>query len=292
MMTYDIIKYTGSNYCYHYRALPFEVSEIQIADFCRRQKDRFLPVARAFDERANGLWVLRHYLAIKFTVSASMLSGSAIYAYERNLLMGVPYFNYYTLLNCCRAFLLTSPDVEWKGEKTMKMPHETILNLTGDLLRHLDPGRAGEWGERLKHARAVRETYSYRFPATGVDLVGDEAVDPEAIARLARLIAELAMLNSECFDAVLHKRVPNDIAVGPVDDHCWASAYDIAGAPAIDPDDASRFGKFRRGWGRVSTLEVMTSDGMMNDFYGGWTASDPVAGAFDPDDWNFHLLNL
>jgi hypothetical protein len=236
--------------------------------------------------------MLRHYLALKFAISASILSGSAIHALGQNLLMGVPYFNYYTLLNCSRAFLMTSPDVEWRGVDTMKLPHEKILNLTADLMKRLDRSPARRWGERLILARAHRETYSYRFPATGLGLVGHEALDPHAVADFARLIAELAMLNSECFQGVLRKHVPEDIRVGSVEDHDWASAYDIAGETFVDEDDRYRFRKFLYHWNRVSTLEVMASDGLIEDFYGGWCAAEPQEGQFDPDDWIDHLLWL
>jgi hypothetical protein len=287
-----IITYTGSEFCYAYRALPDQASQAQIEAYCSAVKDRFRPIARAFDTSANGIWVLRHYLALKFTISASILSGSAIHALQQNLLMGVPYFNYYTLLNCCRAYLMTSPDVIWRGVDTMKLSHEKILNLTANLMKRLDRDPARRWGERLNLARAHRETYSYRFPATGPTLVGYDALDPHKAADLARLIAELAMLNSECFQGVLRKHVPEGIRVGALADHDWASAYDIAGETFVDRDDRYRFQKFLYGWSRVSTLDVMASDGLIEDFYGGWCAEDPQDGQFDPDDWTDHLLWL
>src|SRR5690348_5836220 len=110
-MISGIDELTGSDFCYSYRALTAEATRPQIERYCTAVKNRFRPIVDAFDDQANGIWVLRHYLALKFAISASILSGSAIHALRQNLVMGVPYFNYYTLLNCGRAFLMTSPDL-------------------------------------------------------------------------------------------------------------------------------------------------------------------------------------
>jgi hypothetical protein len=174
----------------------------------------------------------------------------------------------------------------------MKLSHEKILNLTADLMKRLDTKLASRCGEQLFLARAHRETYSYRFPATGPKLIGVEALDPHQAARMARLIAELAMLNSECLQGELRKHVPEEMQVGHVPDHFWATTYEIGTETVIDADDQQRFAKFLYGWRRVSTLEVMASDGLIEDFYGGWCAADPETGQFDPDDWVDHLLWL
>jgi hypothetical protein len=80
--------------------------------------------------------------------------------------------------------------------------------------------------------------------------------------------------------------------VGHVPDHFWATTYEIGTETVIDADDQQRIAKFLYGWRRVSTLEVMASDGLIEDFYGGWCAADPETGQFDPDDWVDHLLWL
>ena len=109
----DIVAATGSVYCYHYTELLRQASVSQIGHYCSTTRRLFAPIAKGFDEDANSRWMLRHYLAIKFATAANMLAGSATYAYDHNLLLSVPYFNYYTVLNACRAYLLTSPHVIW-----------------------------------------------------------------------------------------------------------------------------------------------------------------------------------
>ncbi len=285
---------TGSAYCYAYRELPRQATSAQVTKYCASTRRLFAPIAKGFTAQDNSRWVLRHYLAVKFATAASLLAGSADFAFDRNLLMGVPYFNYYAVLNTCRAYLLTSPHVQWGGRKTVEMTHESILNRTAEYMRPLDPARRVAWRKHLETLRAHRELFSYRFPLSGPDLVGREALAPDAAADLARLIAELASINSECFQAALEKHASNDLPVLPLPDHAWASAYQIAGTPADDPRDRYRFGKFVQSWRTVSTLEVMCSDGLMDDLYGSWTDSsreDDESG-FDPDRYSRLILAL
>lgn len=292
--TDDIMRATGSEYCYSYKALPIEATTEQITRYCTVTRRLFAPIAKNINSEENSLWILRHYLAIKLVTSASLLAGSAIYSYERNLLMAVPYFNYYAVLNACRAYLLTSPHIKWDGHKTVEMTHENILNRTADYMRALDPARRAVWREQLGQLRAHRELFSYRFPLSGPDFVGRLSLDPEPVTDLARLIAELASLNTECFQAALKKYASDDIPVPLVPDHAWASLYSLADADVNDKLDRYRFGKYVRGWRTVSTLEVMATDGLMDDLFGAWTHSgdenDPDG--FNPDNYSRLLLAL
>jgi hypothetical protein len=128
----EIRQASRSSYCLGYRELLIEANLVQITRYCEDARRLFIPIVKTFTPEDNSRWLLRHYLAIKFVTAASLLAGSAAYAYERNLLMAVPYFNYYAVLNACRAYLLTSPRIVFEGTKTMKMNHDPILHLTAD----------------------------------------------------------------------------------------------------------------------------------------------------------------
>ncbi|MCA8355047.1 hypothetical protein [Burkholderia cepacia] len=288
----DIRSATGSTYCYTYDELPRQADLAMIQSYCINRRSLFAPIAKSFDVDANSHWILRHYLAIKFATAANMLAGSAAYAYEHNLMLGVPYFNYYSVLNACRAFLLTSPQVVWQGEKTVKMTHQNILNRTADYMRSLDPERMPEWRTQLEELREHRELFSYRFPLSGPELAGNRALDVEAATSLGRLIAELASLNSECLDAALRKYSSMELSVRSIDDHDWATVYALAGVPKRDPSDQLRLRKFVQGWRTVAPLEVMTTDGLLDDVYGTWCDPEDRPGMFDPDDTSKLILNL
>ena len=292
MQNEAIRKATGSAYCYDYRELPVQADIAAVSRYCEDRRKRFAPIAKAFDDRANSYWVLRHYLAIKFATAANMLAGSAAYAQAHNLMLAVPYFNYYAALNACRAFLLTSPQVDWDGKNTVEMTHQNIINRTADYMRELDPARRVGWQEQLKALRDHRELFSYRFPLSGPGVIGNAALDVDAAIALARLIAELASLNSECLDGALRKHASMELRVTPLAEHKWAMAYEIAGISTPDPDDRHRFDKFVCGCNTVAPLEVMTSDGLVDDIYGNWTDADDRPGMFDPDDTHSIILAL
>lgn len=288
----DIYAATGSDYCIGYRALRSEATLEQMQAYCTRAKALFVPIAKAFTPDDNSRWLLRHYLAVKFASASALMAGSAQYAYDHNLMMAVPYFNYYTVLNACRAYLMTAPQLSWEGQKTVEMTHEKILNCAADYMRNLDPGRRLSWRVQMAAYRDQRTLFSYRFPLSGPDFIGRDALDPTAAIALAQLVAELGALNSECFDGVLKKHVDENIAVTELSDHHWARLYALAGEEEIDHADRHRFGKLRQQWRRVSPLHVLVSDGMMDDLFGSWTNPDRVDGdgGFDPDECSSLIL--
>ncbi len=290
----DILHASRSRYCIGYRELLIEADVSHVSRYCDTTRRLFTPIAKAFTPEDNSRWLLRHYLAIKFATAAALFAGSAAFAYERNLLMGVPYFSYYALLSACRAYLLTCPQVVWSGAKTVEMNHENILNRTADYMRALDPSRRIGWRSQMAVLRDRRELFSYRFPMSGPLFVGRRAFNPEPSTGLARLIAELAALNTECFDAVLSKHAGDDMPVVDLPDHDWAIAYELAGDHEVDTADKQRFGKLRRGWRTVSPLHVMTSDGMIDDLYGSWTDPDGEEDSkgFNPDAYSGLILQL
>ncbi|WP_206118394.1 hypothetical protein, partial [Rhizobium laguerreae] len=132
-----IVSLTGSDFNYHYKELPTRCSDSEIQNYISRTRDLFDPIARAFEDAHNTEWFIRSYLALKYVLGSTVLANSAEYAEERNLQVTLPYLRYYMLLNCSRAFLLTLPCLGWRGEKTIEMTHNNILNLTGDKLKRL-----------------------------------------------------------------------------------------------------------------------------------------------------------
>lgn len=288
----DIYTATGSDYCIGYRALPSEATLEQVQSYCKRTRDLFVPIAKAFTPEDNSRWLLRHYLAVKFASASALMAGSAIYAYEHNLMMAVPYFNYYTVLNACRAYLMTAPQLAWDGKNTVEMTHEKILNCAADFMRNLDPNRRQSWRVQMGEYRDQRTLFSYRFPLSGPEFIGREALDPTAAIALAQLVAELGALNSECFDGVLKKHVDENMPVAELEDHDWAGVYQLAGEDEADYADLYRFGKLRRSWKRVSPLHILVSDGMMDDLFGSWTNPDQEEddGGFNPDECSNLIL--
>ncbi len=120
MTNEDILHASRSRYCIGYHELLIEADVSQVSRYCDTTRRLFTPIAKAITPEDNSRWLLRHYLAIKVATAAALFAGSAAFAYERNLLMGVPYFSYYALLSASRAYLLTSP------QRSSIMPSEVM----------------------------------------------------------------------------------------------------------------------------------------------------------------------
>lgn len=283
---------TRSEFCYTYRELPCHITIDKLNQYCESNRRSLRQCSSDFTVLDNSRWVLRNYLAIKFVTASALLLGSAKYAYSNNLFLGLPYFNYYAVLNACRAFLLTSPKIAWNEGKSVRMSHQSIINRTVDLMRNFD--HQGSLKDQLNKLRDYRELFSYRFPLSGPELVGRESLSPQNVIHLARLIAEVASLNSECLQGFLRFSASPDLAVSPPDDDMLVSGYLIAGVRAEDYEDRYRFSKFVSGWHTVSTLELMASDGLMEELYGSWTDPNREDGCskFNPDDYDKLVLWL
>jgi hypothetical protein len=285
---------TGSRYAYDYIELPAQVTADQVAAYCHETRRRFAPIAKSLTDSDNSRWLLRHYLALKFVISASTLIGSSEYSWQRNVLMSVPYLNYYALLNVCRAFLLTAPDGVPMGRESENLTHERILNTTANLMRRLDPDAERRWGDELRRARDHRNLFSYQFPASGLAILKDTGQTPHQVGNLARLIAELAMLNSECLQSALARHAPQIVSTPRLRELDWVTVYDIAGQTTKDSVDREWLSK-HLARGHVTTLAAMVWDGLIEDFYGAWVPAyeegdnpDP----FNPDLYMYHLLRV
>ncbi|MDR7114458.1 hypothetical protein [Caulobacter sp. BE254] len=143
-MRYD--QYTGSGFAYDYVQLPLVVTDEQVAAYCADSRKRFATIAKCFTDADNSRWMLRHYLALKYVINASIMVGASEYSAKHNLGMSVPYLNYYTLLNVCRAFLWTAADGLPVGNEAETLKHDRILNTTANLMRRLDVAAEARWG--------------------------------------------------------------------------------------------------------------------------------------------------
>jgi hypothetical protein len=288
----DINIYSGSEYAYEFQALPYIANEEHISEYCAKTRSLISKITKEFSDEINTQWVVRNYLAVKYICAASITLGAAIYGERKNTLITRPYCSYYAILYCCRAFLFTVPDFEWKGIESVKKTHSSILNLTENYLRRLNSDAASKWGGLLKTAQAQRELYSYRFPATGLALMQDNTISLEDVTEICRLLTDLAKLNSDCLESSLRKNAPGDFKIIYGDDLAIAMTYEVDGVEKEDDDDYYRIGYQVRKFSTVSNLAFMATDGLRDDYFGNWTADDDCDGdAFNPDDYMYYLLN-
>lgn len=267
----DITSLTESSLAYNYRELPERCSNSEIAGYIQRTRDLFDPIARGFDDDRNTAWFIRSYLSLKFVLGATVLANSAEYAESQNLQVTLPYLCYYTILNCCRSFLLTLPCLDWRGEKTIEMTHNNILTITSDKLKRLGQRHEDAVKPRLWAAKNQRDLFSYRFPASGLAIFGDSLVSVGEATGIARLLVELAQINLACLEArVVRHKPKSSFGLLELDDMWHTMKYDTKIEALIDDEDYSRVAYFVRKYKRPTALAALATDGLVEDFFGAW----------------------
>jgi hypothetical protein len=270
-----ITSLTGSELAYDYRELPNRCTDSEIAGYIQRTRELFDPIARGFDDDRNTTWFIRSYLSLKFVLGATVLANSAEYAESRNLQVTLPYLSYYTILNCCRSFILTLPCIDWRGEKTIEMTHNNILNLTSDKLKRLGARHEDTLKPRLWAAKEQRDLFSYRFPASGLAIFGDNIVSVDEATGIARLLTELAQINLACLEARIARHKPkSSFGLLELDDMWRTMQYEMKTETLIDDEDYSRVGYFVRKYKGPASLVALATDGLVEDFFGAWQPTD------------------
>lgn len=287
----DINSHSGSEYTYEFKVLPNLATESDVASYCQTTRAKFATIAKSFDDNTNTEWLVRNYLAVKFIHAASITLGTAIYGERKNVLSTLPYCIYYALFYCCRAFLFTIPDFEWKGIGSIEKTHSSILNLTATHLRRLNSQTAAERGAVLKRAQSQRELYSYRFPTTGLAFIEDFAIRLGEAEELCQLLSDLAKLNSDCLESALRKHSPGKFRVAQGDAIRIAMTYELDGVETEDTNDYYRIGYHIRKFSTVSNLAFMATEGLRDDYATSWSADERHdQDAFNPDDYMYLLL--
>lgn len=285
----SIAKRAGSIFDYQYVELVKQRAEA-VASYIATTRRLFAPIARSFDDEANTEWFVRSYLALKFTLAATLHANSGRYAQARNLQVVQPYLTYYSVLSCCRAFIFTLPCEPWRGADSVEASHGAIINIAADKLRRLDPGEATRCRHLLNAARDQRNVISYRFPTSGLGLFGDELVTMDRAIEVARLFAELAQLNLACLEGAIRAHSDKPFALLDVDEIWRTMVYETSTARFIDDDDHLRVGYFLRRYRQPVALIALATDGLVQEFFGAWHKD--IDGGFDPDEGYSLLLDL
>ncbi|MDO6755969.1 hypothetical protein Q4598_06990 [Phaeobacter inhibens] len=285
----DVVSLTGLDTICRYQELT-KIADKSLQNYAAKTRELFGPVAKSFDDDKNAEWLIRSYLALKFVLASTVLGTSAKHADNENLKITLPYLNYYTMLNCARAFIFTLPCIEWRDEKSIEMTHQNIINTAGDKLRRVDGGIALAIKSRLLNGQKQRELFSYRFPATGLSVFKDDLIMVEEAIETARFLAELAQFNLSCLEAAVRKHTELSFKVGGQDNLWDLMRYNTKTQELIDDDDYHRVGYFVRKYRYPSELVSLGTHGLLEDFFGAWVSEDETSQGYNPDeDWNLLL---
>lgn len=264
-----IAKYSHSSYEETEIVELYKLNENNIKKYCEWVHNNYQPIVKEWDANINTYWTSKYYIAVKFIFMSKLLFKSYEYAKEKNLKVVIPYLIYYSFLTASRSLIMTSPI--YKNDINKKeMTHNCIIATTADIIAKLDKESSKNYIKIIETAKSYRELYSYRFPASGLNLFLDKSSD---IISQIKLIKELAILNSQILDVQLSKIKNIDIfKINEIDKVCKFSIKNDS--DIFDEQDYYNMRYISKKIKRPYPLTRMFSEGMEEDFASSWHSDD------------------
>jgi len=278
---------------YKYRVLSEAIAEEDTEKLKQRLQARYRKITDIWDKELNSEWILRHYLAVKMIMSASLMLSSMEYSKEKNVRIVEPYLRYYSLLTICRALLFTTPEVAWNKGEIMMMNHSKIISIACSTLGSINKDLGGKFKNYITKARDIRELFSYEFPATGIE--DDVCSEGDDVVKMCTMIAEIAQFQSEQLEFCV-SRISNESVFG-INWDFFKQGYVYKGKTVMlkDSDDWYRLDYSRRKQLYPINLYFTLSEGMVEDFFEAWCYYDEDGNedeendVFDPDN-NWRII--
>ena len=161
------------------------------------------------------------------------------------------------------------------------MTHNNILTVTSDKMRRLGQRHADALESKLWTAKEQRELFSYRFPASGLAIFGDNLIYPNEATGIARLLTELAQINLSCLEGRVAERNPEKRFELLEQDDMWHTMqYEMKKSieTLIDDEDYSRVGYFVRKYKCPVSPGALATEGLLDEFFGAWQPKDDREG--------------
>lgn len=198
-------------------------------------------------------------------LTTSVMLNSLEYSESQNIKITAPYLIYYSLLNCCRAILLTQPLTNWKEGELFRESHSKISTLSENMLSEISPKFRDGFINRLNKARDVRESFSYKFPANGLSNYKDfPYLDSILINHDCSLLSELVQFNSEILCSVIDQENP----IINYEENKMFFEF------AEDEEDYYRLSKHLVKYKKPYDIQTTLTEGLVEDFFGVWTPID------------------
>lgn len=272
--------------CFEYRNLEVSFIEDEIFKNYNSLCQGFAKITKSWDDSQNSQWVLRNYCAAKMILSSSILLSSVEYASKKNIRVVEPYLLYYSLLNCSRAVVLTSPFEEWKYGKLYSSSHFKIIKKVTDIISKYNIEIGAEIGQFISWAREYREIFSYRFPANGLT---SHNLSIDDVIEKCKLLCEITQFQSKILENSITKRVEAEFGL---DESVLREAY-LYGKENfqfIDDEDYHRISYIYRKQKRPYSIDLTMTEGMVEDFFGAWSAEDSGSEDLYNPDTNWQII--
>lgn len=255
---------------FEYINIDIKFDEKEVSKNVESLRKEFAKLTKTWNKELNSQWVVRDYIAVKMILSSSVLLSSVEFANERNLRIVEPYLIYYSLLNCSRAVLLTSPFCEWNNGEIFTMTHQKTINVVGDILSKFNKVIGKKTKELIDWAREYREVFSYKFPANGLT---KHHLNLEDTIDTCKLLCEIAQLQSKVLENSITKNVKTEFTLD------WnilsvGYKYGEKNFKFIDKEDGYRLDYITRKQKRPYALHLTMTEGMVEDFFGSWSPKE------------------
>ncbi|VIF60151.1 Uncharacterised protein [Clostridioides difficile] len=278
---------------FEYGVIMNKFKEDEIANYQKWIYRRFHSLCnKKMNNELNSEWTVRHYLAAKMILSATVMISSLEYCIEKNVKMSIPYLSYYAILTCCRAVIFTMPDIKWKNDSFLQMTHTKIINEVKDCIMKLNQDYAEKLYKDINLYKEYREIFSYRFPASGLDEPLAKECPITKTVCICTLLCDIAQLNSSEIEKYIFKNCLEDLNDWYKLDveylkhcFCYKLGDDIK---IIDKEDGYRIDYINRKKPFPVSIYNTMSEGMVEDFFGSWYSSeiDKDDTIYNPDiDW-------
>jgi len=264
-----------------------------VRSYCCSMKTSAAEMAKAWSDQHATEWAMRNYLAVKMLLASQLLLNVASYSARKNIVLTQPYLLYYALLNTCRAFLFTDLMLSWNGGKIRFSTHDIIRKNAVNALKRLSPSSATEADALILEAKKQRELFSYSFPASGPSVIPEGRLQIGSVYPVIRLLSDLAEFNSECLEAAWIKHSGKKCQIDTI--QLTELLMYESGDGIADQDDHYRLDYLARKYSGPACLVSIATQGMTEDVFGAWCASDNQIDpdAFDPDsDESFSIFDF
>lgn len=294
MSQLDVRILIGDSFEYYNLENKFEDKEI--SKYKQWVYSRFNEVCnKNMNSELNSEWVVRHYLATKMILSATVMLSSLEYCIEKNVRMSIPYLSYYSILTCCRAVIFTLPNISWKNGKDsiMEMNHSKTINGIKDCLMKLNKNYGEEIYNQINSYKDYRELFSYKFPASGTGVMDYDNYSYDKTVDICRILCEIAQLNSQQIENYIRKNCLHNLDEFKGLDmeylnRCFRYNVNNTNTEIIDHDDWYRIDYIRRKQPFPVSIYYTMTEGMVEDFFGVWCSNleDEEELLYNPDiDW-------
>ena len=266
---------------FEYSNIDLKFTDKEISRNVASLQKEFAKLTKNWTEELNSQWVARDYIAVKMILSSSILLSSVEFANRKNLKIVEPYLIYYSLLNCSRAIILTSPYNEWSNGEIFTMTHQKTINVAGDIISKYNKEIGKTTKEFIDWAREYREIFSYKFPANGLT---EHHLQLEETIDVCKFLCEIAQLQSKVLENSINKNVKTEFNLD------WnilsiGYSYGEKNFKFIDREDGYRLDYISTKQKRPYSLHLTMTEGMIEDFFGAWYPDDDtnLDEVFNPD---------